>query len=94
MAIIKRKAYARKPGEPADRHGIQIRLNDEDWARFEADVEATSKGPGGRVTKGGYAKNAILEHGNLYRFGQAVAVILESEDDEGEKLDKIHSLVP
>lgn len=93
MAIIKSKAYARKPGEPADRHNIQVKLNDEDWARFEADVEVASKGPGGRVTNGGYAKNAILEHHELYCFRQSVLDIIRSSEENSDKLAQLETLV-
>lgn len=65
-SIVNKKAGTRKPGEPADRHSIHIKLNDEQIAKVERDVADASKGPGGAVRTGSYAKNALLQHAELF----------------------------
>lgn len=92
-AIINRKAGKRKPGEPADRHNIQIKLSDEKWAQFERDVDDASKGLGGRVGNGAYAQNAILSHARLFVFKQKVADLVASAPPWSVSVDVLRALL-
>jgi hypothetical protein len=69
---ITKKAGARKPGEPADRHSIHIKLNDQEFEQLERDLSDASKGPGGAVRHGAYAKNAIAQHAKLFAVKQRI----------------------
>jgi len=79
-SIVNKKAGARKPGEPADRHSIHLKLNDQEFEQLERDLADASKGPGGAVRHGAYAKNAITQHARLFAFRETVAGLVDAPD--------------
>lgn len=79
-SIISKKAGKRRAGEPADRHSIQIKLNDKEFEQLENDLADASKGPGGAVRHGAYAKNAIAQHAKLFAFRDVVALLVNDPD--------------
>lgn len=75
-SIVNKKAGKRKVGEPADRHSIQIKLNDKEFEQLESDLAAASKGPGGAVRPGAYAKVSIAQHAKLFRLRESVSTVV------------------
>ncbi|HKQ65981.1 MAG TPA: hypothetical protein VJZ73_13285 [Methylomirabilota bacterium] len=61
-------------------HPAGCRVNDAELARIDADVADLKRASGMSISRGAYAKHAILEHGRLRRLDVAVKAIIARED--------------